>query len=112
MKHKLRGFALGVGRFLRVRQHLWAVDTKSPTTHRTDFTTHSTSHHTLVDSLYLYRTMAAKVKGQLLKDIAALTSFGGGGGANGEEDAYDDGTNALGHGQGQEERNGSSSGGH
>jgi len=55
--------------------------------------------------------MAAKVKGQLLKDIAALTSFGGGGDANGEEDAYDDGTSALGHGQGKEERNGSSNSG-
>jgi protein AATF/BFR2 len=55
--------------------------------------------------------MAAKVKGQLLKDIAALTSFGGGGGANGEEDVYDDGTSALGHGQGEEERNGSGGGG-
>eukprot|EP00624_Nannochloropsis_granulata_P006469 evm.model.NODE_48527_length_18767_cov_16.646240.1 len=67
----------------------------------------------LVASLHFYRRMAAKMKGQLLKDIAALTSFGGGGGANGEEDAYDDGTSAFGHGQGKEERNenGGSSGG-
>jgi len=68
------------------------------------------THHTLVVSRF-YRRMAAKMKRQLLKDIAALTSFGDGGGANGEEDVYDDGTSAFGHGKGKEERNGSSAGG-
>lgn len=100
-----------MGRFLRSPADVGRQILKQHHTKRAAFTTHHTSYHSLIDSFHLYKTMAAKVKGQLLKDIAALTSFGGGGGANGEEDAYDDGTNALGHGQGQEERNGSSSGG-